>query len=191
MPVTGLEPVRRKPARDFKSLVSTIPPHRQINLPFRLQYLPYHFGYFTTEQPISQEKSGFSTSNHELSIFHIDFICCQISRHHLLPDIMLDFFLVIGYNNTSIQQYWIVYIISRQKICAVSRCCPGFFRLTADKLRQYRLMRRKNNKIYMERYRSGYNGLDSKSSVPEMVPWVRIPPAPLVFVESAQFVPAN
>ena len=93
---------------------------------------------------------------------------------------MLDFFLVIGYNNRSIQQYWIVYIILRRKICAVSRCCLGFFRLTADKLRQYRLMRRKNNKIYMERYRSGYNGLDSKSSVPEMVPWVRIPPAPLI-----------
>ena len=33
VPVTGLEPVRSKPARDFKSLVSTIPPHRQINLP--------------------------------------------------------------------------------------------------------------------------------------------------------------
>ena len=28
VPVTGLEPVRRKTARDFKSLVSTIPPHR-------------------------------------------------------------------------------------------------------------------------------------------------------------------
>ena len=30
VPVTGLEPVRRKTARDFKSLVSTIPPHRHV-----------------------------------------------------------------------------------------------------------------------------------------------------------------
>ena len=30
----------------------------------------------------------------------------------------------------------------------------------------------------MERYRSGYNGPDSKSGVPATVPWVRIPPAP-------------
>ena len=29
-----------------------------------------------------------------------------------------------------------------------------------------------------ERYRSGYNGPDSKSGVPATVPWVRIPPAP-------------
>ena len=30
----------------------------------------------------------------------------------------------------------------------------------------------------MEAYRSGHNGLDSKSSDPEMGPWVRIPPLP-------------
>ncbi len=30
VPVTGLEPVRCKTARDFKSLVSTIPPHRRV-----------------------------------------------------------------------------------------------------------------------------------------------------------------
>ena len=29
----------------------------------------------------------------------------------------------------------------------------------------------------MQRYRSGYNGPDSKSGVPARVPWVRIPPA--------------
>ena len=32
-------------------------------------------------------------------------------------------------------------------------------------------------KYTMQRYRSGYNGPDSKSGVPAMVPWVRIPPA--------------
>ena len=36
----------------------------------------------------------------------------------------------------------------------------------------------KLNKVSLERYRSGYNGPDSKSGVPAMVPWVRIPPAP-------------
>ena len=30
----------------------------------------------------------------------------------------------------------------------------------------------------VEAYRSGHNGLDSKSSDPEMGPWVRIPPLP-------------
>ena len=31
--------------------------------------------------------------------------------------------------------------------------------------------------LNLQRYRSGYNGPDSKSGVPAMVPWVRIPPA--------------
>ncbi len=40
----------------------------------------------------------------------------------------------------------------------------------------------KQNRFQAERYRSGHNGGDSKSSVrPKDVPWVRIPPSPPVF----------
>lgn len=39
-------------------------------------------------------------------------------------------------------------------------------------------------KRYRQRYRSGYNGPDSKSGVPAMVPWVRIPPAAPVGIAS-------
>ena len=41
------------------------------------------------------------------------------------------------------------------------------------------VFRNKNSaEKYVEAYRSGHNGLDSKSSDPEMGPWVRIPPLP-------------
>ena len=35
-----------------------------------------------------------------------------------------------------------------------------------------------SRQLNMDRYRSGYNGPDSKSGVPARVPWVRIPPCP-------------
>lgn len=34
------------------------------------------------------------------------------------------------------------------------------------------------DKFYMERYRSGHNGTDSKSVEPSLAPWVRIPHSP-------------
>ena len=40
----------------------------------------------------------------------------------------------------------------------------------------------------MEKYRSGYNGPDSKSGCPEMGTWVRIPPSPLIMIYRKKWI---
>ncbi len=48
------------------------------------------------------------------------------------------------------------------------------------------------NRFQAERYRSGHNGGDSKSSVrPKDVPWVRIPPSPPVYLLFFKFFILN
>ena len=76
-------------------------------------------------------------------------------------------------------------IISFQNFPRVLKTCPACRKDFFDKLgrENSRLPLATRGKVwhnkgrFMQRYRSGYNGPDSKSGVPSRVPWVRIPPA--------------